>query len=105
MILIEIDGDEYPTEFVLHYDERHSWLEVPLLWLYIMAIDVKEFTKYSYVGEHSVFLEEDVDFGYFMVRFKDFSGQDIPFSSEVNHGQTADSIRALPKIEGGRSIH
>ena len=46
-----------------------------------------------------------MDFGYFMVRFKDFSGQDIPFSSEVNHGQTADSIRELPKIEGGRSIH
>jgi len=57
------------THFIYHQDPGHGWIQVPLTHPVIVEIYPK-ITGYSYVDEHSVYLEEDCDASLFDDRLK-----------------------------------
>tara|TARA_R110000803_G_scaffold163354_8_gene227013 strand:+ start:1958 stop:2278 length:321 start_codon:yes stop_codon:yes gene_type:complete len=96
-------ADEPDIKLRMHYDSSGSWLEVPMLILHMMEMPVTVFSKYSYIDSSSMYLEEHLDAGRFLARFKFTYGR-APEVVAVDHGQTAFIIYELDKNIGGRDV-
>ena len=58
------------NQYLFHEDPGHGWLEVPIQTIKDLNLTDK-ITPYSYMDQHSVYLEEDCDLTTFMNTLKE----------------------------------
>ncbi len=109
---INIDDEDNVAIFLkVFYDQRHSWMQVPLILLAMLGITPDRFTKFSRIDKKNglIYLEEDLDVGTFLDVLKEVptpenSFMDILNVRPVSHGEVSE-IRDLPHNDKGSSIH
>jgi len=72
------DDNELSLSLRMYHDNRHSWLEVPLMLLAYLRCGPDSFSKYSYIDikKGMIYLEEDVDVSVFYELLKSHPTQD-----------------------------
>lgn len=86
--------------FVFHSDPSHGWLEVSLSDLAAVGLGPSDFSRYSYVGDNRLFLEEDCDAPKFLLAWEVQSGLGTIEITELYHRGEA-FVRALPRLSRG----
>jgi hypothetical protein len=71
-------------ELTFHADPAHGWAQVPRAIITELGIE-KDISHYSYIDNHSVYLEEDCDLSLFMHKAKE-KGWNVSFKEKhTNH--------------------
>jgi len=69
------------TTFQLYSDPAHGWLKITRADALALGFTAKDFSRYSYVNDYFIYLEEDADATKFIAAFK------------AKHGENAIRIR------------
>lgn len=65
-----------PTRFTFIRDPGHGWLRVPHEVIRSMGFKASRFSRYSYVDDDYMYLEEDCDAGIFLQAYQIITGSD-----------------------------
>lgn len=85
--------------FTFIVDPGHAWLEVSLADIETTSVSIFEFSPYSFIQGETVFLEEDVDAGLFLLAYEIAHGSGS-FRIETQH--VADFNRNRARTPGSR---
>lgn len=85
-----------PMTFTRHTDPAHGWLEVPKTTLADLELQETDFSGYSYHDDDQVFLEEDLDAGFFLARYLSKYGKQAEVIDQ--HVDEEHWIRSLPNL-------
>lgn len=80
-------------------DPGHAWLQVDLLDIESTTVTFFEFSPYSFFQGTTVWLEEDVDAGLFLLAYETAHGRN---SFRIEHVHVPDFNRNLPRMPGNR---
>ena len=89
--------------YTFHHDDGHGWLEVPYQDMLNVGVTLEDVSRFSYavVKNHkpTVFLEEDIDIGVFMLAMKK-AGKPVTFKHVTTPGSSV--IRTYPMNSKGK---
>lgn len=89
--------------YTFHHDDGHGWLEVPYQDMLNVGVTLEDVSRFSYavVISHkpTVFLEEDIDIGVFMLAMKK-AGKPVKWKHKDVAGSSV--IRTYPMNSKGK---
>lgn len=86
------------TRFKFIRDPGHGWLRVPHKVIRDMGFKASRFSRYSYVDNDYMYLEEDLDAGVFLQAYKIITGSDANYI--VEHVARTDIRQKLRNLGG-----
>ncbi len=87
-----------PMRFKFITDPGHGWLRVPHKVIRDMGLTAKSFSRYSYVDNDYMYLEEDLDAGVFLQTYQNITGSDA--DCKVEHVARTDIRQKLRNLGG-----
>lgn len=93
-------ADDYapvaPMRFKFICDPGHGWLRVPHKVIRDVGLSSKSFSRYSYVDNDYMYLEEDCDAGVFLQAYQNITGSEADYVvEEVNYTDIRRKLRNL----------
>ena len=89
--------------YTFHHDDGHGWLEVPYQDMLGVGVTLEDVSRFSYAViknyKPTVFLEEDIDIGVFMLAMKK-AGKPVTFKHVTTPGSSV--IRTYPMNSKGK---
>ena len=89
--------------YTFHHDDGHGWLEVPYQDMLGVGVTLEDVSRFSYAVvknyKPTVFLEEDIDIGVFMLAMKK-AGEPVTFKHVTTQGSSV--IRTYPMNSKGK---
>lgn len=89
--------------YTFHHDDGHGWLEVPYQDMMGVGVTLEDVSRFSYAVvknyKPTVFLEEDIDIGVFMLAMKK-AGKPVTFKHVTTPGSSV--IRTYPMNSKGK---
>jgi hypothetical protein len=83
-----------PMRFKFITDPGHGWLRVPHKVIRDMGLTAKSFSRYSYVDNDYMYLEEDCDAGVFLQAYQNITGSEADYVvEEVNYTNIRQKLR------------